>query len=397
MKKNRLKYISFVALAWIFVYFYGGRVPYMLAQIVLIMPVISFLHVLISVNTLKYSQVITTRVPMKGDNVEYCEVIVNESIVPCCYIEVVYFYSKYLTGFDRSNKKYWIGPLQRIEEKQYIQFAHRGIYEFGANEVIFTDLLGLFRIHRRVDEYIKVRVVPRVYNVLISDMNNDKNLETQIRSRRNFEDVSLFEDVRQYQYGDSMKRIHWKLSAKHRELLLKNYSGISRNSVTVLIDMRSGDGNPEDILLREDKIIESSLSVIKTFSDKYEKVQALFFEKGSLNNVQISNPQEFLNFYDTIALKDLDSRYSITELIKFTVLNNMSSGNVLIVSGSIDLDFLGELLEICLKGFDTSLILCETVEPESAEAKQIEDIRSQGVLVVESSIILNNEGEQNYG
>ena len=392
MRKNRLKYICLLALTFIFVYFYGGKVPYMLFQLILIMPVISFIHLLICLNTLKYSQQLTVRTPMKGDKVEFSEIIANESILPCCYIEIVYFYSKYLTGFDDMSKKYWIGPMQRIEQMQHIEFKHRGLYEFGANEIIFTDLLGIFKIRRRLDEYIKARVVPKVHNIQITELNNNENLEAQIRSKKHFEDVSLFEDVRQYQYGDSMKRVHWKLSAKNRELLVKNYSGISRNRVTLLIDMESCNGEPDDILLKEDRIIESALSVIKAFSDRFEKIQAVFFDRKNLRNVQIATPQDFLGFYDMFGLMDFSSYYPVTQLLKFTVANSMNSGNVLIISASLNLDFLGELLEVCLKGIDTSLILCDSVNPETPEAKLIADIKSQGVLVVDGSLLLNGEG-----
>jgi Uncharacterized conserved protein (some members contain a von Willebrand factor type A (vWA) domain) len=397
MRKNRLIYISLLLLTLIFVYFYGGRPPYMLLGLMFIMPIVSFIHLLISMNTLKYSQQITVRTPMKGDKVEFAEIIVNESFIPCCYIEISYFYSKYLTGFDNLSKKYWIGPLQRIEQKQHIEFRHRGLYEFGAFEIIFTDLLGIFRVRRTLDEYIKARVVPRVHNINMADLNNNENLETQIRSKKHFEDVSLFEDVRQYQYGDSMKRVHWKLSAKNRELLVKNYSGISRNRVTLLIDLETCKGAPDDILFKEDRIIESALSIVKSFSDRFEKIQAVFFDRKNLRNIQISNPQDFLSFYDLIGLMDFKADFPATQLLKFVVTNSMSSGNVIVVSASLDLDFLGELMEVSLKGIDTSLILCDSVNSDTPEEKLIVDIKSKGVLVTDGSLLISGEGVQVYG
>lgn len=392
MGKNRLRYISLIILAWVLVYFYGGRIPYMLAAVVLIIPIVSYLHLLMSFNSLMYSQRLSSRSPLKEDKVEYIEYFANESIVPCCYIEVVYFSNKHLTGFNSNNRSYWFGPLQKTEAVQHIQFTHRGVYEFGAGEIIFTDLLGIFKIKRKINESIKAGVMPRIYNVKVPELYNEINLEAEVRSKRYFEDVSLFEDVRKYQYGDSMKRVHWKLSAKNRELMVKNYNGISRNRITLLIDMQHTSGDAEDILYREDRIIESSLSVAKYFCDKYEQVEVVFFEKGIINSIHLANPEEFMSLYNILALKDFNSGYNILDLIKSIILNNMSSGNVLIVSASLDTNFLGELLDISLKGFDTSLILCETINKGSEEEKLIEDIKSQGVLVVDSSVVLNSGG-----
>lgn len=393
MRKNRFRYISFIILAWGLVYFYGGRIPYMFAYIAIIIPLISLIHMLICSNFLMYSQKISSGMPMKGDNAEYIEYFANESIVPCCYIEVRYFSKKYLTGFSSNSKSYWFSPFQKAEETQRIQFAHRGVYEFGANEVIFTDLLGIFRINRKVNETIKVRVVPKIYDVMVPDLFNEINLEAEVRNKRYFEDVSLFEDVRKYQYGDSIKRIHWKLSAKSQELLVKNYNGISKNRVTILIDMQPINGDNENILFCEDRIIESSLSMAKHFCDKYEQVQVIFFNKGIMNNIDIANPEEFMGLYNIIALMDFNAGYPILNLTKSAILNNISSGNIFIVSASLDTNFLGELLEISLKGFDVRLILCETVSSGSEEEKLIEEIKSQGVIIIDSGTVLKSGGE----
>jgi len=391
MRKNRLIYISFTILAWVFVYFYGGRIPYMLAYMVIFIPLVSLVQLLISYNFLMYSQRISSRMPMKGDNVEYIEYFANESIVPCCYIEVKYFSSKHLTGYNSKSKSFWFSPFQKSEEIQHIQFAHRGFYEFGANEIIFTDLLGIFKIRRTINETIKVRVVPKIYDVTVPELFNEINLEAEVRNKRYYEDVSLFEDVRKYQYGDSMKRVHWKLSAKNQELLVKNYNGISKNRVTILIDMQQRNGENENLLFCEDRIIECSLSMAKYFCDKYEQVQVIFFEKGILNNIEISNPEEFMGLYNVIALMDFNSGFAILDLTKTAILNNISSGNIFIVSASLDTNFLGELLEISLKGFDTRYILCET-SISADEERLIEDIKSQGAIVVDSSAVLNSRG-----
>lgn len=392
MRKNRLWYISFVILAWSLVYFYGGRIPYMLAYVVIIIPLVSLGHMLVCYNFLMYSQRISSRMPMKGDNVEYIEYFANESIVPSCYIEVKYFSKKYLTGFSSNSKSYWFSPFQKEEEVQHIQFAHRGVYEFGANELIFTDLLGIFRLNRKINETIKVRVVPKIYAVTVPELYNEINLEAEVRNKRYFEDVSLFEDVRKYQYGDSFKRIHWKLSAKSQELLVKNYNGISKNRVTILIDMQPVSGETENALFCEDRIIECSLSMAKYFCDKYEQVQVVFFDKGLMNNIEIANPEEFMGLYNIIALMDFNAGYPILDLTKSAILNSISSGNIFIVSASLDTNFLGELLEISLRGFDARLILCETINSGSDEDKLIEEIKSQGVNITDSSTVLKSGG-----
>jgi len=53
----------------------------------------------------------------------------------------------------------------------------------------------------------------------------------------------IFIGIREYRRGDNRKNIHWALSAKHSELMVKEYESISRTEICILLDLHTAE-NP---------------------------------------------------------------------------------------------------------------------------------------------------------
>jgi len=59
-----------------------------------------------------------------------------------------------------------------------------------------------------------------------------------------------------------MKKIHWKLSSKMNELLVKNFEGSSHASSAILLDLKKSNRSFEENSIIEDMLIEASIAVI---------------------------------------------------------------------------------------------------------------------------------------
>ena len=73
-------------------------------------------------------------------------------------------------------------------------------------------------------------------------------------------DVSEIFQIREYRYGDAMNRIHWKLSAKEDELMIKDYSYPLGFGVLLYMDYFMAAGE-KDTLAKLDGMLEISLSL----------------------------------------------------------------------------------------------------------------------------------------
>ncbi len=107
--------------------------------------------------------------------------------------------------------------------------SHCGSYSYKMLRLEIYDLFGFFRITRNInkDNEFLVKPVPSMPEVM-PDMYGFKAKSLRKAKQPNTE----IYDIREYQTGDPVKSIHWKMSAKKDKLLvkepLKEYGGHSR-------------------------------------------------------------------------------------------------------------------------------------------------------------------------
>ena len=91
----------------------------------------------------------------------------------------------------------------------------------------------------------------------------DMGVETM---RRAMEDPSSPNDFRAYQQGDPLKRIHWKMSARKRELIVKQFEEPALPDALVMLDTsppQLAEGMPEDqSAFLKDALLETAASVV---------------------------------------------------------------------------------------------------------------------------------------
>ena len=80
------------------------------------------------------------------------------------------------------------------------------------------------------------------------------------------EDVSDPMDVRAWQRGDSMKKVHWKLSARKRELMVRRFEEPTLPEALVLLDCtppETGGDSPEEArTVLQDTLLETAASIM---------------------------------------------------------------------------------------------------------------------------------------
>jgi len=68
-------------------------------------------------------------------------------------------------------------------------------------------------------------------------------------------------DSRVYRYGDSRRRIHWNLTARSRELMVRQYESVENRRMMVVLDLSPFTADNTDAC--GDALIESCLSVVR--------------------------------------------------------------------------------------------------------------------------------------
>ena len=144
-----------------------------------------------------------------------------------------------------------------------VHAAHVGVYPVGLRACIVEDLLGIFS--KRVamtDTSFSLTVLPRTFStdpLVLSP--GDPGSEIMARAT---EDLNAPSDVRSYQPGDAMKKIHWKLSLRKGELIVRKFDEPILQDVLILMDCSRPPswGHPQAEADIRDTLLETAASVL---------------------------------------------------------------------------------------------------------------------------------------
>lgn len=156
-------------------------------------------------------------------------------------------------------------PFQTVSCRLPLSARHVGSYAVQAKRLEISDVFGLFTFKKHPQP------LPENFLVLPKPFAIDKPRvspgdDGSAALARTQEDYNAPEDVRAYQPGDAMKRVHWKLSSRKRELLVRRFETPAPPDTLILLDCAEplgGDGAAEGKLNLRDALCETAVAVAK--------------------------------------------------------------------------------------------------------------------------------------
>ena len=142
---------------------------------------------------------------------------------------------------------------------------HVGAMFPGVDSYVVSDVFGFFkREHEPPTAGQELLVLPVPFDVEpLTFAAGDMGVETM---KRAMEDPSSPSDIRAWQQGDPLKRIHWKASARKRELMVRQFEEPALPDALVLLDTSPPhltEGWPEEKRpYLKDAILETAASVV---------------------------------------------------------------------------------------------------------------------------------------
>jgi hypothetical protein len=115
-----------------------------------------------------------------------------------------------------------------------------GTYRFTLQKLAVQDLFGLVRYEMTLDEEDELTVLPPKVRVKPPEAETIAAGMTEVEeSNRLGNDFSEVTDVREYQAGDRIRDIHWKLSARQEEWMVKVRTQMAGMELTVVLQLNS--------------------------------------------------------------------------------------------------------------------------------------------------------------
>jgi uncharacterized protein (DUF58 family) len=132
-----------------------------------------------------------------------------------------------------------IGMYHRVKRRFPMLCKERGAFVFGPTRIRSGDLFGFFRREKLIEKEDYLIVYPRLVPLEKLGIPS-KQLFGDIRLKHHlFQDPVLTAGVREYLPGDSLKRIHWKSTARLGRLQTKIYEPTTTIDISIFFDVRT--------------------------------------------------------------------------------------------------------------------------------------------------------------
>ena len=114
-----------------------------------------------------------------------------------------------------------------------LRAVRRGAIGASGWRIGTSDPLGFFAGTRRCADQEVALVLPRFAS--LSERREARELEASVAAPRAGAGSEMF-GIREYRPGDSLRRIHWRSSARHGELVVREYEPPGMRTLAILVD-----------------------------------------------------------------------------------------------------------------------------------------------------------------
>ena len=268
---------------------------------------------------------------------------------------------------------------QRVKHR--FAAEHVGTMFPGVEKYVVSDVFGLFqRSHEPDMQGQELMVLPIPFEVkALTFAPGDLGVETM---KRALEDTASPSDFRAYQHGDPLKRIHWKMSARKREIMVRQFEEPALPDALVIMDTAPphlNEGVPEiAIPFLQDAILETVASVVNCQIKQDNPVHVPIVGE---------NPMEYVGHMGLEVLLEALARCTFNETEQFerVVLMQMGelrkTGAVVIVTSRLTSVLVDLLLRMKRLGPNVRLYYVTCRENNERTVPMVERLKQSGIEV----------------
>ncbi|MBK5092903.1 MAG: DUF58 domain-containing protein [Actinobacteria bacterium] len=202
----------------------------------------------------------------EGAPARYCPTVTFESVPPGCDVETPYLMTA----------------------------PRRGIYDAADLSVSCGGIFGVTEVKRAVKVPSSITVLPRVYRLEEFPFNPQAStspVESREWSRKGIGEN--YYGIREYTHGDPLRHIHWKSTARHGDLIVKEYQEEFRPSAGLVVLLCEPAYGSVDVNSLEDGL-RAAASIVNYFVEMGSTPQLVVPRNGTFEVVETVSMKDSL-------------------------------------------------------------------------------------------------------
>ena len=319
--------VSFLLLALAF----GHSVYFLLAFFLLITLLFSLVTILVFKCTLRMETALKQKQVRRGENLHLTVSVKQKCPFPAglCTLTLQ-------KGRETEKASLILHPFREDLLDCTMPARHVGSFGYGALELTVYDVFCLFTLHIRSAEVPQALVLPNPFEIeKPAFVMGEEGLRALARTQ---EDPTSPEDVRGYVAGDPMKRIHWKLSARKRELLVRRFETPEPPDTLILLnqtlsDTADGTLSGQDTL--RDLLCETCCAVANQQLKDRSPVRVPFYgaHPGEFSS---DDPSRLLLLEQMLAMQPFSGEDAFERILRLELRRMRRTGAVLVLTSQMN-------------------------------------------------------------
>lgn len=394
-------YIFMLFFMLLYTYYLGGENSMLMLYMLFLSPLVSFFLTYPLRKKINVSIDVPSSEVEKEGTVKVTVTITNKTLIPVLYIGVSFMKAQNLQLQGFSDIKISLAPHEKRTVVARYNAMHRGVCEIGVKDIFLQDYLGFFSFSllKGFEEYEKkgkVTVLPRIINIKMNSKIAQSSSRTNSTDNSSGSSTGFFNwsgepgyELKEYEAGDPLHKIHWKLSAKTDKFMVRmNDSGgvskkrlivdplnvfrsrnrnldvIKKKSLLARFFKKSVKPGDEDWII-EERILEAVLSVTDLMNRWGRTVEVWLFEDNQWQMHKVAEKKDIIQLQHRLAgysfigaCPPTSERVPLTGIMSSEGKNrNSNAGEVLIFSGCPDKTFQKSIESLSDYGMATDVVV----------------------------------------
>lgn len=340
-----------------FVILVGGTMPYFLFYIFLLTFILPLIHSLVTLNNLQGSVKIPSESLFTGDTINIEYQVENRSFFNIPYMEIQSDFTRQLAGKDISKVLLALDKKKSFNNKESIILKRRGYYQLGELNVTIRDVFRFYSFKKKIVSNTSLLVYPETINLSTFEITAGLQAGELLIHNSSFQDKSRVSSLRDYREGDSVKSMHWKLSARKDNPIVKDYeSRVDTNAVIFMDNNKLLFKKDVDRRL-EDKAADIALSIINYCLNNSIEISLETQNEENYIEIQGQQNSDLKSFLEGLARFSGNGSLDIRSLLMLRIDTIKKGSTVIIITPNLDKSMGTNAIELKDKNLNPLLII----------------------------------------
>ena len=316
----------------------GSSASFLALYTILLLPVLALMTLLLYPAFVRVWPACEQRYVFREDNPKLSLRFRNLSPLAYPDVEVQLWdpYVEYQPEDPEDGLRLSLPALGHIDRKFTLRFPFRGIYDVGVKEAKAVDFLGLFRLRFKGSRPQRVTVFPKLIEGFQLPLSGRQVDEGDV-GHDHFADQTIdVSDVRKHDPGDDYRRVHWKLTAKRGEFIVKNFRTPGLTRTIVLLDTAQGIQTGRMKLGYDDLMVSLAASALDCCMKNRQAARLIYGEEGG-SFLDVLHPDDMEPALELLAVLPLEGPPTrLTSSLHALLLSRQSFADLAVFAGTID-------------------------------------------------------------